>query len=245
MTVKTPIVSRTNPLVKKLRKLSLRKYREDFGEYIAEGKRWISDAKRICPQNVSAVICAQSCVDPTADYILADGIFAELTSLENSQGILALMKIPPRQDIFTEEACLFLDRVRDPGNMGTIIRTACAAGYRDIVLRDCVDVYSAKVIRSCMTGVLNVRFHYAEDLSPVLQNGYSAVAAVLNGANVFDRPVPKGKICLVIGNEANGIEESIVRQCAYRVTIPMQEGMESLNAAVSAGILMYELKFNK
>ena len=231
--VQTFITSKTNAVVKKLRKLADRKYRTEYGEYIAEGKRWVADAKRLCPQNVAAVICSRSAFCDEADFVLDDSLFSELSFTEHNQGVMALMKIPKASFEFSSEHCLFLDKIREPGNMGAIIRTACAAGYSDIVLRDCVDVYNPKVIRSSMTGVLGVGFHYANSLSFVRELGYATVGAVLKAR----------KICLVIGNEADGISEEVLLDCDEKITIPMREDMESLNAAVSAGILMYALKY--
>ena len=243
--VQTSISSKTNALVKKLRKLADRKYRTEYGEYIAEGKRWIADAKRLCPQNVLAVISSRSAFDGSADVVLDDSIFNELSFTENNQGIMALMKIPDNTDDFSGNYCLFLDRVRDPGNMGAIIRTACAAGSADIILRDCVDVYNPKVIRSSMTGVLGVKFHYADTLASIAERGYVTVGAVLGGKDSFAAEFNFKKVCLVIGNEADGISETVLRDCVEKVTIPMRDGMESLNAAVSAGILMYNFKYMK
>ena len=158
---------------------------------------------------------------------------------------MALMKIPDNTDDFSGNYCLFLDRVRDPGNMGAIIRTACAAGYADIILRDCVDVYNPKVIRSSMTGVLGVKFHYADTLVRIAERDYVTVGAVLGGKDAFAAEFNSKKVCLVIGNEADGISETVLRDCVEKVTIPMRDGMESLNAAVSAGILMYNFKYMK
>ncbi len=241
---KTVISSRTNELVKKLKKLREKKYREFYGEYIAEGKRWVSDALTVCPQNVSAVIRSNAFDCERADFVLSDELYGELTQTENGQGIMAVMRIPEPKEL-SAEYCLFLDRVRDPGNMGTIIRTAVAAGYNDIMLHDCVDVYNPKVIRSSMTGVLGVNFVYAEDLSVPKSKGYKTIAAELSGTDVFGYGNRANKTCLVIGNEADGISDSVLSECDDTVTIPMQSGMESLNAAVSAGILMYELKYKK
>lgn len=239
-----PITSKSNELFKKLKKLNEKKYRTLYGEYVAEGKRWVTDARRICPQNISAVVCAQSYDYDIADFVLSDELFGEVANTENSQGILAVMKIPAPSDTFEGNYCLFLDRLRDPGNMGTVLRTACAAGFTDIVLRDCVDIYNPKVIRSSMTGIIDLSIHYCNDLESIKQNGYTVFAADLDGKNVFGYKNSAQKICLVIGNEANGIDKNILYECDCTLTIPMQEDMESLNAAVSAAILMYQLKYN-
>ncbi len=240
-----PITSKHNDLVKKIRKLSERKWRYAYGEYVAEGKRWVDDAKRLCPENVAAVVCSDDAPCDFADAVIDRTLFDSLSDTKNSQGVLAVMRMPAPADRFASDHCLFLDRVRDPGNMGTVLRTACAAGYTDIVLHDCVDVFNPKVVRSCMTGILGVRFHYDTPPSVLHEKGYTLVAAVLGGEDAFCARLPRQKICLVIGNEAEGIRDSIARQCDRRITIPMESSMESLNAAVSAGILMYTLKYAK
>lgn len=238
------IISRSNALIKKIRKLGDKKYRYAFGEYIAEGERWVRDALSRCPENVLHVVCSQSSMFEHADTVVADDLFAEISDTEHSQGVLAIMRMPAPTEKLQSSHCLFLDRVRDPGNMGTIIRTACAAGYEDIILRDCVDAYNPKVIRSCMTGILGVRFHYAQDIENIKSAGYTTFAATLDGKDIFLSNTTSKKLCLVIGNEADGIASDIISACDCKVTIPMRANMESLNAAVSAGILMYQLKYN-
>ncbi|MDE6397693.1 MAG: RNA methyltransferase, partial [Clostridiales bacterium] len=96
-----------------------------------------------------------------------------------------------------------------------------------------------------MTGILSVRFHYAQDLQDVKAAGFTVVAAALGGEDIFSAPVSAQKVCLVIGNEADGIDEALQKTCDCAVTIPMESGMESLNAAVSAGILMYTIRHRK
>lgn len=240
-----PITSKQNELVKKIRKLADRKWRMHYGEYVAEGKRWVSDACKLCPNDVVTVICSDAVSCDHADVVLQASVFDSLAGTENNQGIMALMKMPAPVTDYLGQYCLYLDRVRDPGNMGTIIRTACAAGYREIVVHDCVDVYNPKVIRSCMTGILGVRVHRDDSLRTVKENGYTVIAGSLDGANVFLERIDAQKICLLIGNEAEGIDKALQNEADKTVTIPMQAGMESLNAAVSAGILMYALKYGK
>ena len=240
-----PITSKHNELVKKIRKLSDRKWRYAYGEYIAEGKRWVCDARERCPQDVVAVVCSADMPFADADHVLDGAVFDTLTDTENSQGVLAIMRMPATGRELRAKHILYLDRIRDPGNMGTILRTACAAGYTDILLDNCVDVYNPKVIRSCMTGILGVRFPAGFTLQDVRKAGYTTVAATLDGESVFTASVGTSPVCLVIGNEADGIRSDIMQACDRRVTIPMESGMESLNAAVSAGILMYVTKFGK
>ena len=94
-----------------------------------------------------------------------------------------------------------------------------------------------------MTGILSVNLAFDRDISSIKSCGYKLIAADMAGESIFSHKVPSGKICLVIGNEANGVSGEILSACDCKVSIPMEKGIESLNAAVSAGILMYELKF--
>jgi TrmH family RNA methyltransferase len=134
-----------------------------------------------------------------------------------------------------------LDNLQDPGNLGTIIRTANAAGIEDIYLINCVDPYSPKCVRASMSGIFFVNIYEGEKKEVL--NAVSSVPLIcadMNGENIFSFTPPE-KFCLCIGNEGGGISEEVKRAAAYTIRIPMRTTCESLNAAVSAGIAMYEL----
>ena len=138
--------------------------------------------------------------------------------------------------------CIFLDGVADPGNVGTILRTANAAGYTQVYLStDCADPYAPKSVRASMSGLFFTKLcrGVREDILSVLK-GTPVIVADMNGENVFAFQSPTS-FTLVIGNEANGISKETRERATHTVKIPMRETQESLNAAISAGIIMYVL----
>ena len=137
-----------------------------------------------------------------------------------------------------------LDCLQDPGNLGTVIRTANAAGYSEIYLINCTDPFSPKAVRASMSGIFFVDLFFGskEEILQVL-DGVPVICADMDGKDIFSF-VPPEKFCLCIGNEGNGISGEVFEKANYTVKIPMRETCESLNAAVSAGIAMYVLKNN-
>ena len=173
---------------------------------------------------------------------VSDEVIARLSDEKTPQGILCVVKIPEKSLCPPRESCLFLDGISDPGNMGAIIRTANAAGYRELYLAECTDPYSPKSVRASMSGVFFVNLYTGtrkEILSAL--TGVPIFAADMDGENIFSFSPPE-KYVLAIGNEANGISEEVFKAAEYTIKIPMQASQESLNAAVSAGIAMYVLK---
>lgn len=238
------ISSRNNPFVKHILSLREKKFRREYGEYVAEGIKLVREA-HACGCAVEQVVCAESYAgekfSPDKTIVVTDGVFAKLSEETSPQGILAVLRIPDAPMAPPRGLSLLLDGVSDPGNLGTIIRTANAAGYEDIYLLGCTDPYSSKCVRASMGGVFYVRLHAGtreELLAPL--GGVPLLCADMGGENVFSFHAPE-RFCLVIGNEANGVSREIRGQCAHTVRIPMRASCESLNAGVSAGILMYEL----
>lgn len=241
------ISSSSNRIFKRITKLKQKKYRDEFGEFYIEGFRNVYDTFCACPESVVTVVLSESAY---ADFgekfsscdvcVLSDVLFDKLSDTDSMQGVLSVNKIPPY--VFpTSERCILLDRVRDPGNVGTILRTAVACGY-DVVLNNCADVYSPKVTRSGMSAVLKCGL--SADISHVelKKSGYELIVADMHGENLFEAAAPRGKYCIVIGNEANGVSEEIMSDCDRILSIP-QSNIESLNAAVAAGIMMFGLRY--
>ena len=130
--------------------------------------------------------------------------------------------------------------------MGTILRTADAAGFDGALLSpDCADVFSPKVLRATMGSIFRVRLAFPEDLAARLENmkqeGFSILSSQLDGEPFYDRQGVQPRLVLVIGNEGNGVSEAVRRAATHRLRLPMRGGAESLNAAIAAGIMMYEL----
>lgn len=184
------------------------------------------------------------------DYdVLADSVFKEVSDTKTPQGIMGIVKqiSYDLDDILrTPAVCLLLlEDIRDPGNMGTIIRTAEGAGINGIVYSDTsVDIYNPKVIRATMGSIFRVPLYQSENFYGILkklkEQKISIFAAHLSGIP-YDTEGSFRKSCaILIGNEANGLTEQACALADIRIKIPMAGKVESLNAAVAAAILMYE-----
>lgn len=243
------ITSRQNDFVKRVASLKDKKYRAQYGEYLIEGYKQVREAVRAGMEIANVVYSPRYKGELYAEdkaIAVSEEVFSKISEEATPQGILAVLKIPSAAPLAPPKGnSLLLDGVSDPGNLGTIIRTANAAGYEDIYLRGCADAYAPKCVRSAMSGIFFVRLHtIGEEHLHSLFGGISLICADMGGRNVFDF-VPPDKFCLVIGNEANGVSGSVRALSEYTISIPMRESCESLNAAVSAGILMYQLMSGK
>lgn len=238
------ISSKSNPLIKKISSLAEKKYRRQYGLFIVESIKAVDECLS-SGSEVEEIICTENLSEryPTAT-VVTDELFERISTEKSPQGVLAAVKMPQKKLCAPQGCCLLLDRLQDPGNIGTIIRTANAAGYTDIYLVNCADAYSAKAVRASMGGVFYVNLYEGsyDEVFGVLQD-VPLISADMSGENVFEFRVPE-KFCLCIGNEGGGISETVENKSAYKVKIPMRETCESLNAGVSAAIAMYILKNN-
>ncbi len=183
-------------------------------------------------------------------YKTTNKIFNDLVDTESTQGILGVVKFTQKniEENLNDENrfVLILDRIQDPGNMGTIIRTADAAGIDAIIaLKGCVDIYNPKVIRSTMGSIFDMKVIHAtqeEALRILKLKNFEIVSSYLDTNNFYNDVEYNYKTALVIGNEANGINDELVSQSDVLVKIPIYGKAESLNAAISSAILMYEIK---
>ncbi len=238
------ITSRNNPFIKRILSLREKKYRREYGEYIIEGVKQIREAVNGgC--NFVSILCSENYKGEhfltDKEQLVSESVFEKLSEESTPQGILAVLKMPDCSIEPPVGNALLLDNLSDPGNLGTIIRTANAAGYTDIYLRNCTDPFSSKSVRASMSGIFFVRLHIGtlEEISDAFAD-IPKICADMNGENVFQFVVPR-QFCLVIGNEANGVSDEVRSLCRYTVRIPMRESCESLNAGISAAVLMYQL----
>lgn len=241
------ITSFNNAFVKRIAKLAQKKYRDECGEFLVEGYRNVSDTAGFAPKSVHAVILSLSAYETYGqefkDFnvtVVSDAVMQKMSATETSQGVLSV-NAQKKSETPTGSKCILLDRVRDPGNVGTVLRTALAAGY-DVILNNCADLYSPKVVRSAMSAVLKCRIAFDMSVSDIKALGYDVIVADMGGTSVFDAPSKSGKYCIVIGNEADGVSREIKDSADSVLSIP-QKGIESLNAAVAAGIMMYALGY--
>lgn len=243
------ITSVDNQKIKTIRALKEKKYRDELGKYHIEGYRVVKDSLDYLSE--PELIFSESSFNKYADefpgrphIVVADGVFAKLCNTENNQGVICVANIKKATPDYSAEYALFLDRIRDPGNMGTIIRTALATGFIDVYCYDCVDCYNPKVVRSAMSAISRVNIFKSDEstLTQLKENGYTIISADMGGANAFKYEKKLKKVCLCIGNEANGLSDNVITVSDEVLCLPMLSG-ESLNAGVSASVLMYLLAF--
>ena len=181
--------------------------------------------------------------------LVSSQVMKEISDTMTPQGVLALVKMKEFQmEQLAEENArlLVLENLQDPGNLGTILRTGEGAGVTGIIMsRDTVDIYNPKVIRSTMGSIFRVPFVYADNMEQVMEflkkNQITAYAAHLDGTNYTKEDYRKSS-AFFIGNEGNGLSDGLTRAADRKIKIPMSGNVESLNAAMAAGLLMYEAR---
>lgn len=252
------ITSKDNEIIKNIRKLKEKKYRDLNNEYIVEGLKLIEEAIEENVKIKKIVICEEclkdDCIDQKILYkiskyeciYVSEKIFGLLTDVVNPQGMIAIIEKESTEDKinYTEDIIVVLDGIQDPGNLGTILRTVDSVGLSQIVLsKTSVDAYNPKVVRSTMGAIFRVKIIEAEDLSQTLKNmkkhKFKVVATSLAGAeSIYD--MDYNKKVIVIGNEAKGVSKEILEISDSRAKIPMLGKTESLNASIATGVMLYE-----
>lgn len=255
------ITSSQNPLIREVRSLKNRKDREDKGLFFIEGARIVEEAVASGAILAYAVAAESFLLGETGHstlgkideagvkcYTVPDSLFDTLGDTRTPQGILAVAGIttPELSDAgFAGGLFVILDNVRDPGNMGTIIRTADAAGFTGVIVTEgCVDVYNPKVLRSTMGSVFHIPVYFRDDIVEIIRllqsKGVRVVASHLSGGcSIYEADMTM-PTALVIGSEAEGISAQAAAAADQLVRIPMPGKAESLNASIAAGIMMYE-----
>lgn len=248
------IESKDNSLFKETKKLKDRKNRLKEKKYIIEGFRLIQEsfkAKCLIDYIVVSEIGLEKLdeylkeyLDKVKIYVMKNNLFSQLTSTEQPQGIIAVLNITDSTEKLDGEFYLLCDKVQDPGNLGTIIRTAHAAGATGIILtKGTVDIYNDKTIRSTMGSIFYMPVIHDNDLSflkELKSKGFKLVATSLEESKDFFDEDLSGKIILSVGNEGNGISDEIFSLADKKVKIPMPGGAESLNVAVATSIILFE-----
>lgn len=249
------IESKDNSLYKETKKLKERKGRNKSSKYIIEGFRLVQEAFK-AGVNIEYIFIGKSeeyklndyleeYRDKTKIYGLEDNLLKELCSTEKPQGIVAVMKMQEMDLALEGEFYILCDKVQDPGNLGTIIRTAHAAGVDGIILtKGTVDVYNEKTIRSTMGSLFYVPIVYDDDNLTIVKKlkdkGFSLLATSLEGDKDFFHEDLSGKMIISVGNEGNGVSDEVYSLSDKKVKIPMPGGAESLNVAIASSIVIYE-----
>lgn len=260
------ITSKDNEIIKNIRKLKEKKYRDANNEYLIEGIKLIKEAVEEKAKIKLIVVCEESIEDGDIDqkllYEIAKydciyvnkKVFSILTDVQNPQGILAVIEKKNNEENinYKEDIIVVLDGIQDPGNLGTILRTIDSAGLSQVIVsKETADSYNPKVVRSTMGAIFRVNVIESEDLLQTLKNlkkhKYKIMATSLETNNsVYD--VEYNKKVIVIGNEANGVSKNVLEYADEKIKIPMLGKTESLNASVATSIILYEYvrrKINK
>lgn len=252
------ITSPSNSTIKNIKSLLYKKYREEHGQYIVEGEKTVLEAL-VSDSTLDMIVFSETynhypilqAVNPGIQcFRVKEQIFKQLSDTQSPQGVLAVVrqKKYDLQQAVRQNICflVILDAIKDPGNLGTIIRTVDAAGGDGVVLiNDCVDPYNPKAVRSTMGSILRVPIYRetkAENLLEIINRaGHHIAVSDLGGADVFTWRGGYDKTALVIGSESHGVSEEVRVRAHSLIRIPMMGGAESLNASVAAGILIYEI----
>lgn len=243
----------SNSRYKYIKALSQKKNRVKYGEYTVEGAKSVRDA--IASQKEIPIIAVSEEFYNGAEFSFPDSaellvfetsIFNKLCDTLTPQGIIAVIKMSGSNAEFDlTKPYVYCDRVTDPGNLGTIIRTADAAGFGGVILSEgCVDLYSPKTVRASMGSFFNIDIFTEQNidfLKKRIEQGFTLFGGALCHDTIDYREADfKKPSILIVGNEANGISGEVLKLC-QSVKIPILGSAESLNVSVAAGILMYEL----
>ena len=248
------ITSAKNPLVKRLRELRDAKARRESGLFLVEGEVMIREAlscglrlREAAADDGAAEFAGELAAAGHPVSLVPRNILESICETRTPQGVCAAFEAPAPVPVEKlPERIVALDGVQDPGNLGTIWRTADAAGFGALLLgAGCADPLSPKVQRAAMGSGFRVPFAQANPLAAALNDlrgrGWRIVASDLRGEDFYARGELGERFVLVIGSEAHGISDAVREAADVRVKLPMRGGAESLNAAVAAGIMMYEL----
>ena len=253
------IQSKDNKTIKHIISLQQRKYRQKFGEYTVEGIRAVTDiGKKHFLRSILIRESKRSELEPLVQkgftvssvYVVQDPIFDKIEHSVNGQGILGIAKkcVNDLHSLIVEDGLyVALDGVQDPGNLGTIIRTAVAAGAKGIfLLKGTVDPYNEKCVRSTMSALCNIPIFEDVTLSEfydfIKDNTIKTYVTSLENAKPYHTISYAKRTMIILGNEGNGVSREIIEMCDQAITIPMYGDIESLNVSIAAALCMYKVR---
>lgn len=243
------ITSIQNKFVKEWKKLHKKKYRQESGTFLIEGEHMIEEAYET-DQLITTLIVQEgkevpAWMDEEYVYIVTENVFKEISQTEAPQGIAAIVNMRSMKQEHNNYV-LLIDAIQDPGNLGTIIRTADAAGFSKVVLGEgTVDLYNDKVVRATQGSIFHLAIEQ-RDLNEAIRSlqtdGFSVWATTLRRAKNYAEIEPTNKTAIILGNEGRGVQQKWLDMADELVKIPMYGKAESLNVGIAAGILMYHIR---
>ena len=242
------ITSRKNPFLQQVKKLlSSRKEREQSGLFVADGTKLLAEAVRWYPGLKTVILCdgIQAEVPDHVRVIRVPGdVMESISPMATPQGALFLCALPEKKAFAARKGMLILDGIQDPGNLGTMLRTADALNIPVALLEGCADPYGHKVVRASMGAVFRnnvIRSTWAEVSSACKAAGIPVGVTALSDRAVDIRTADVKQMAVVIGSEGQGVRKEILESADAELIIPMNERCESLNAAVAATIVMWQM----
>ena len=245
------ITSRKNPLLQHVKKLlSSRSYRRECGQYAADGVKLLEEAIRWSPEQLHTVLVTQR-VHPEGlpSHVrlveIPDDVMAQISPMEAPQGALFVCTIPQHSQLPLQSQYLVLDGIQDPGNLGTMLRTADALEIPVVLTPGCADAFGHKTVRASMGAVFRSVPYYAEAevvIAHCRQNHIPVCVTALSDRAVDIRSADLHSAALVIGSEGQGVSQFFLEHADQELIIPMNSRCESLNAAIAAAIAMWEMK---
>ena len=243
------ITSRKNPLLQQVKKLlSSRKAREEAGLFAADGVKLLAEAVRWYP-GLDTVILSDGVEADVPESVrlfrVPEDVMASISPMESPQGALFLCRLPEKKAYMPTPGCLLLDVIQDPGNLGTILRTADALDIPVTLLEGCADPYSPKTVRASMGAVFRtqpVKADWAEVKAACAEAGIPVAVTALSQRAKDLRQADLHSMAVVIGSEGQGVRREILESADGELIIPMNPRCESLNAAVAAAIVMWQMK---
>ena len=243
------ITSRKNPLLQNVRKLlSSRREREAQGLFAADGTKLLQEAVRWWP-GLETVILSDGIEADLPDYVqiirVPEDVMASVSPMQTPQGALFVCRLPEKTDFVPQAGMLLLDGIQDPGNLGTILRTADALNVPVALLEGCADPYGHKTVRASMGAVFR---------TPVVQTTWEQAQSACHAAGIpigvtalqdtarDIRSAETSRMAVVIGSEGQGVRQEILDRADQALIIPMNDRCESLNAAIAAAIVMWQME---
>ena len=243
------ITSRKNPLLQQVKRLfSSRRERESAGLFAADGTKLLEEAVKYCPGLHTVILSdeIQAVLPERVRLVRVPGdVMESISPMASPQGAVFLCRLPEKTPFCPKPGCLILDGIQDPGNLGTILRTADALDVPVTLLEGCADPYSHKVVRSSMGAVFRTPVITAswEQVRAACQAaGIPIAVTALEEGAVDIRQAALSKMAVVIGSEGQGVRREIMEAAEHKLIIPMNPHCESLNAAVAAAVTMWQMK---
>ncbi len=243
------ITSRKNPLLQQVKKLlSSRKEREEKGLFVSDGTKLLKEAIRFWPGLETVILSENVAMEIPASVrtvIIPEDVMASVSPMQTPQGALFVCRLPEKTEFIPKPGMLLLDGIQDPGNLGTILRTADALQIPVALLEGCADPYSHKAVRASMGAAFRMdipQITWDAAQEACKRAGISIGVTALNDTARDIREAPIGAMAVVIGSEGQGVRQEILNAADHSLIIPMNPNCESLNAAIAAAIVMWQMK---